>query len=48
MMLAARETRIPAVIRRSTNLFILEKGKPVARRRRKAMGPPRVARLPKG
>ena len=29
-------------------LFILDKGKPVAKRRRKAMGPLRVARLPKG
>ncbi len=29
-------------------LFILDKGKPVVRRGRKAMGPKGVARLPKG
>jgi len=32
----------------SNRLFILDTGKPAARRGRKAMGPSGVARLPKG
>ncbi len=32
----------------SNRLFILENGKPLARVGRKAMDPPRAARLPKG
>jgi hypothetical protein len=50
MLVRNRESQVPHGAEQSDDisLFILDNAKPVARRGRKAMGPSRVAWLPKG